>query len=375
MPLDLKTYRQQFPFSGSTVYLNHAAVSPIPVAVRDAIIGHLEDVHQSGIEYFDRWLKAIEDTRCAAAALLNAGPDEIAFVKNTSEGVSLFATGLEWDKDDEVVSVEGEFPANYYPWKLLEERGVRLRLVAQREGCIDLDRIERSFTAQTKVVAVSFVQFLSGYRLDLQKLGQLCEDRGVLLFVDAIQGLGAFPLDVKKAKIAGLSADGHKWLMGPEGCGLFFVSRNVLDRLRPATVGWTNFEGWLDFTQGDPVWRKGAGRFEYGALNTAGIYGLGAALNLIEGIGVGAIADRILGLTQRLREGLQARGYRPFGPTAEENCSGIVSFFPRSASAEAVADFLRSERVMVSARRGLVRISPHFYNTNEEIDRVLELLR
>jgi len=357
------------------VYFDHAAVSPLPVRVRDAIIGQIEDVHRFGIKHIDLWLKTIEDVRCAAASLLNAEPDEIAFVKNTSEGISSFAVGLEWKPGDEVVSVEGEFPANYYPWKLLERRGVRLRLAGQPEGCVDLDLIERSLSARTRVVAVSFVQFLSGYRLDLEKLGQLCEERGILLFVDAIQGLGAFPLDVKKCRIAGLSADAHKWLMGPEGCGLFFVRRDVAERLNPATVGWTNFEDWLSFTQGEPAWRKGAGRFECGTLNTAGIHGLGAALSLISEAGAACIAERILHLTQHLREGLQARGYRLFGPIVEENCSGIVSFFPRRTSAETLSDFLRGERVMVSARRGLVRISPHFYNTHEEVDRVLELIR
>ncbi|MGH9357229.1 MAG: aminotransferase class V-fold PLP-dependent enzyme, partial [Terriglobia bacterium] len=181
MPIHLENCRSQFPITSSTIYLNHAAVAPIPTVVRDAITAHLEDVQRFGVEHYDLWLKAIENTRSAAAALLNACPDEIAFVKNTSEGISLFATGLEWNKGDEVVSVEGEFPANYNPWKLLEERGVRLRLIPQHEGCIDLGQIERSLTPRTKVVAVSFVQFLSGYRLDLDRLGQICEDRGVLL--------------------------------------------------------------------------------------------------------------------------------------------------------------------------------------------------
>ncbi|HLI30280.1 MAG TPA: aminotransferase class V-fold PLP-dependent enzyme, partial [Terriglobia bacterium] len=161
----------------------------------------------------------------------------------------------------------------------------------------------------------------------------------------------------------------------PEGCGIFFVRGDVAERLTPTTVGWTNFEGWLNFAQGDPVWRKGAGRFECGALNSAGIHGLEAAFGMISQIGVATISERILHLTHGLREGLQARGYRLFGPAVQPHRSGIVSFFPRSASAEELAGFLRNQQVIVSARRGLVRISPHFYNTQEEIDRVLELLR
>lgn len=374
MLLHSEIYSREFPLTRSVIYLNHAAVSPLPLRVRNAVTGFLDDRHLFGGEHFEQWLSAIEHARRATARLLGAEAEEIAFVKNTSEGISTFASGLEWQRGDEVVSIQGEFPANYYPWKLLERKGVRLRLAQPSDGCVSLDLIERSITTSTRVVAVSFVQFLSGYRLDLERLGRLCAERHVLLFVDAIQGLGAFPVDVKKAQIAGLSADAHKWLLGPEGCGVLFVRRDLLDRVQPLTVGWTNFEGWLDFTGREPAWRQDAGRFECGTLNVSGIYGLGAALSLIEEAGVEAIAGRILELTTRLREGLQARGYRLFGPTAPENCSGIVSFYPRQAGADEVAEQLREERVIVSARKGLMRISPHFYNTHEEIDQVLEML-
>ncbi len=336
--------------------------------------GLVEDVCSSGAVHYDAWGRAIAAARQNAAALINAEPEEIAFAKNTSEGISFFALGLEWKKGDEVVSIEGEFPANVYPWRMLERKGVHVRLVEQPKGEVSLDSIERVMNRRTKVVAVSFVQFLSGYRLDLVKLGRLCADRKALLFVDAIQGLGAFPVDVKAAQIAGLAADGHKWMMGLEGCALFFVRREVLQRITPQTVGWMSVEGWEEFGARELSWRKDGGRFEGGGPNTAGIYGLHAAISLLRELGVEQAGERVLDLTDRLRAGLAQRGYSVVGPAERERRSGIVSFPPLKGSADEETQRLHHHRVIVSARRGLVRVSPHFYNSEEEIDRLLELL-
>lgn len=337
-------------------------------------MGWLEDVQEHGVSHFERWIEGGEAVRASIAHLLNAGPEEIAFVKNTSEGISLFASGLEWERGDEVVSIEGEFPANYYPWKALERRGVRLRLVKQENGEIPIGSIARALTPRTQVVAVSFVQFLSGYRFDLKELGELCAAHGVLLFVDAIQGWGAFPIDVRAAKIAGLAAGGHKWLLGPMGCAVLFIRRDLAERMDPATVGWLSVKGWEEFKSADIVWRDGAGRFETGVPNLAGIYGLGAALSLLSEVGMSAVGARVLELTDRLRTGLTDRGFRIYGPTAGDTRSGIVTFQVPDGSAEAVVERLQSHGVMVSARSGMVRMSPHFYNTDAEIDRALDAL-
>ncbi|MDE3180815.1 MAG: aminotransferase class V-fold PLP-dependent enzyme [Acidobacteriota bacterium] len=369
-----KRFRPELTVTRAWNYLNHAAISPISRRVLSAMTGLLEDVCLNGADQYERWLSATDTARRAAASLINAEPDEIAFLKNTSEGISAFALGLEWKKGDEVVSIEGEFPANYYAWKLLERRGVRVRFVEQPGGEISLDSIERAINRRTKVVAVSFVQFLSGYRLDLVKLGRICADRKVLLFVDAIQGLGAFPVDVKDARIAGLAACGHKWLLGPEGCALFFARRDVLERLAPCTAGWMSVEGWEDFVPREITWRKDGGRFEGGAANRAGIYGLHTAISLILEAGPSRIASRVLDLTDRLRAGLLQRGFQIYGPKTREHGSGIVSFLPLKGSAEDARLLLNTHHIAVSARRGMIRISPHFYNTEEEIDRALELL-
>jgi selenocysteine lyase/cysteine desulfurase len=373
MPLDIDRYRSQFPVTESSIYMNHAAVSPLSRRVRDAMVELLDEVHQRGAENWQQWVRAYDAARHSLAQLLNADQGEIALTKNTSEGVSTFANGLEWHPGDEIVSIEGEFPSNYYAWKALEKRGVALRLVRPERGCTSHESIVNALTARTRVVAVSFVDYLSGFRLNIEKLGQACAAQGCLLFVDAIQGLGAFPLDVKAAQIAGLAADGHKWLLGPEGAGVLYVSRQVMERVTPTEVGWWGVRHWADFTKRELSWRDDARRYECGTLNTVGIYGLGAAVDFLLEVGIPNIAERVLDLTDRLRRGLLERGHSVFGPQAREEAAGIVSFVPRQGTAEGLLESFLAHRVQVAARCGMVRVSPHFYNTEAEIDRVLEL--
>ena len=353
--------------------MNHAAVAPISRRVRDAMVGLLDEVQQCGAEHWHSWVEMYGGVRCSLAQLINAEAAEIAFTKNTSEGISSFANGLDWQPGDEVVSIESEFPANFYPWKALEKRGVVLRLVPAEQGRVSQESIRRALTSRTRVVTVSFVQYLSGFRLDLEKLGQACAAHGCLLFVDAIQGLGAFPVDVKRANIAGLAADSHKWMLGPEGSALLYVNRQVMERITPTEIGWMTVRHWSDFSSRDLSWRDDARRYECGTLNTVGVYGLGAAVNLLLEVGVANIAERVLDLTDRLRGGLLAQGHSVFGSRAREEASGIVSFVPRQGGAERLLEWFLAHHVQVAARCGMVRISPHFYNTEDEIDRVLEL--
>jgi selenocysteine lyase/cysteine desulfurase len=375
MPVDIQHYRSLFPVTASSIYMNHAAVAPISRRVRDAMVGLLDEVQQCGAEHWQGWVETYDAVRCSLAQLLNAEPSEIAFAKNTSEGISIFANGLDWRPGDEVVSIEREFPANFYPWKALEKRGVALRLVPAEAGRVSQETILGALTSRTRVVTVSFVQYISGFRLDLEKLGQACAACGCLLFVDAIQGLGAFPVDVKRAHIAGLAADSHKWMLGPEGSAVLYVNRQVMERITPREIGWTSVRHWSDFSRRELSWRDDARRYECGTLNTVGIYGLGAAVNLLLEVGIPNVAERVLDLTDRLRSGLLAQGHSVFGPRARAEASGIVSFVPHQGEAERLLEWFLDHRVQVAARGGMVRIAPHFYNTEEEIDRVLEISR
>ena len=373
MPLDVDYYRLQFPVTESSIYMNHAAVSPISCRVRDAMAGLLDELQQRGAEKWEQWVRTYDAARRSLAQLLNAEPDEIAFTKNTSEGVCTFANGLDWRSGDEIVSIEGEFPSNYFAWKALEKRGVVLRLVQPKQGAVSHESIVSALSSRTRVVAVSFVQYLSGFRLDLEKLGRACAAHGCLLFVDAIQGVGAFPLDVKAAQIAGLAADGHKWLLSVEGAGVLYVNRRVMERITPSEIGWWAVRRWADYTNRELSWRDDARRYEPGSLNTLGIYGLGAAVDLLLEVGIPNIAERILTLTDRLRRGLMEEGHSVFGPQTREGASGIVSFVPRQGTAQGLVATFLAHRIQVAARGAMVRVSPHFYNTEAEIDRVLEL--
>jgi cysteine desulfurase/selenocysteine lyase len=228
--------------------------------------------------------------------------------------------------------------------------------------------------ARTKVLAISFVQFLSGYRSDLKFLGSACRDRNILFVVDAIQGMGAFPLDVKECNIDALSADAHKWLLGPEAIGILYCTKELIRQIKPSTVGWTSVKNWSDYLNYKLDYRETAARFECGTLNTIGIYGLGAAIDLLLEVGIKNVQDQILKLTDYLCAGLMRKGYYLYSSRKREEASGIVSFSCPKFSSEELNHLLKQEKIEVSPRCGKVRVSPHFYNNISEIDRLLEVL-
>jgi cysteine desulfurase / selenocysteine lyase len=367
-------YRKEFPVTQHLSYFNHAAVAPISKRTSSAMQKVLDDVAQFGAHHWRHWYSAVEQIRSKAAQLMGASAGEIAFVKNTSEGISLMANGLELGRGDKVVSVNGEFPANIYPWLKLEETGVEIDLVKQREGRIDLQELVEHLDARTKVLAISFVQFLSGYRSDLKFLGSACRDRNILFVVDAIQGMGAFPLDVKECNIDALSADAHKWLLGPEAIGILYCTKELIRQIKPSTVGWTSVKNWSDYLNYKLEYRETAARFECGTLNTIGIYGLGAAIDLLFEVGIKNVQDQILKLTDYLCAGLIRKGYNLYSSREREEASGIVSFSCPQFSSEELNHLLKEEKIEVSPRCGKVRVSPHFYNNISEIDRLLEVL-
>ena len=310
--------------------------------------------------------------RQSSARLIGASPDEIAITKNTSEGLAIVANGIDWHPGDVVAGVQGEFPANCLPWIQLERQGVELRWIEQRQGCIDLDDIDRACKG-ARLLAISFVQYLSGFRVDLDAAGEICRRRGCLLVVDAVQGLGPFPVDVKKSGIHALSASGHKWLLGPEGCGICFIDRDLIPHVRPVEFGWTNVAGWHKYSL-DPELCSGAARYECGTLNTIGCHGLRPAIELFLEAGVGRIGARIHGLAGQIVEGATAKGYEIMTPRDEQSGSGIVCIRKQGLDSEAIVRELAKKKVIVAPRFGWVRASPHFYANEDDIARFVELL-
>lgn len=376
MSLDLETLRQEFPVTRHWVYCNHAAVAPISTRVANAIQGVLTDLNEFGAVHWKSWGKTVEHARQLAARLINCDPDEIAFVKNTSDGLSLLSNGLDWKWGDKVVSIDTEFPANVYPWLSLKKRGVELVTISERKGRVDLHEIEQALDARTRVLTVSYVQYLSGFRVDLDALGEMCRTRGIIFCVDAIQGLGAFEIDVRRQNIDFLSADGHKWMLATEGAGVAYLSKRIVDQVTPTVLGWMNVEHFNDFNQRELNFRHGALRYECGSLNTIGIYGLAAALNLLLEVGIKNISGQILTITTHLCDGLSSKGYTVLGSRAHGEASGIVSFRPGIRGPETRALFHRLEeaRVATALRGGHIRVAPHFYNTQAEMDQILSVL-
>jgi len=363
-------YRALFPVTGNLVYLNHAAVAPLVKPAADAMADWARDACDYGSLHYDRWLEAYEGLRIATAKLIHASPREIAIVKNTSEGIATIALGLDWRSGDKVVAFHEEFPANYYPWKRLEDRGVLVEWLSIADP---LDKIDRACRG-ARLLAISFVNYLNGYRVDLDSIGEICHRRGCLFFVDAIQGLGAFPLDVERARIHALAADGHKWLLGPEGCGVLYVRRDFQDQVEPVEFGWTNVAAYADYASRDMTLRGDAGRYECGTLNTIGIFGLRAAIEFLNDVRVERIAPEVLARADQIANGVEARGYEVMGPRTPATSSGIVSFRKEGMDARVLVKHFRENGVIAAPRQGWVRTSPHFYIAPEEIERMLALL-
>jgi cysteine desulfurase / selenocysteine lyase len=365
-----KIYREQFPVTKELIYLNHAAVSPLCRPAAEAMKHLADDACQFGSLHYDKWMESYAGLRQATATLINCSPEEIAIVKNTSEGIATVALGLDWKPGDRVVAFKEEFPANFYPWLRLEPRGVQVTWLSIYDP---LEKIAAAVVG-ARLLAISYVNYLSGHRVDLDAIGKLCHDQGCFYFVDAIQGMGAFPINVESSYIDALAADGHKWMLGPEGNGVLYIRRKWLDAIEPVEFGWTNPANYNDYSSRDMTLRPDAGRYECGTLNTIGCYGLRAALQLLLEVGVGNVAAAVTALADRLEAGVRAQGYEVMLRREAEASSGIVSFRHPSIDYRMVVSGLKQNRVTAAPRQGWIRMSPHFYIDPSEIDEVLRLL-
>jgi cysteine desulfurase/selenocysteine lyase len=371
--MDWNELRRECPVATRWAYFDHAAVAPLTERARRALVEWAGDLADNGDVHDSARVRRIEEVRRLAGQLLNADPLDIAFVKNTSEGIGIVAEGLRWRAGDNVVTAEDEYPANLYPWMNLAERGVELRRVPSRDGRILLDDLRAAIDGRTRLVSLSFVEYASGFRNDLFAVGQLCREKNVLFFVDAIQGLGVLPLDVQKTPIDFLAADGHKWLLGPEGAGLFWIRRKLVDQLHPIGIGWNSVIDSRNFNHVELRLKPHAGRWESGSLNVGGILALGASLELLLAVGIDAIAERVLHLTDYLCDRCRQAGLTVYSSRRPGEASGIVSLV-MPGDVRAVVRRCRDAGIVVNQRAGRLRVSPHAYNSVEELDRLIELL-
>jgi selenocysteine lyase/cysteine desulfurase len=368
-PLHLR-YRDEFPVSGELIYLNHAAVAPLSRPAATAMKDLADDACRHGSLHYHKWMEAYAGLRQAAAKLINASPSEIAILKNTSEGIATIAEGLDWKQGDRVIVFEEEFPANYYPWVRLERRGVQLTRLSIYDP---IEKISQAIPG-ARLLAVSYVNYLSGFRMNLQQIGALCREHGCFFFVDAIQGMGAFPIDVEACYIDALAADGHKWMLGPEGNAVLYLRRKWLDAVEPIEFGWSNPANYADYGSRDMTLRSDAGRFECGTLNTIGCFGQRAALDFLLEIGIDNIAATIDVLANKLHAGVLAKGYEVITGRTQATGSGIVSFRHPSIDCRSIVSELARHRIVSTYRQGWIRMSPHFYISPEEIEQVVQVL-
>jgi len=366
----------EFPQRGHIVYLNHAGVAPWPARTAAAIKDFAdENVYQGPVNY-QHWITAETTLRKQLQQFLSApSSEDIALLKNTSEGLSMIANGLDWNTGDNIVSTNQEFPSNRIVWEALQDRGVALRQANLSSTASPEDALFALVDKCTRMITISSVQYATGLRMDLARIGSFCLENGLLFCIDAIQSLGALPMDVQAINADFVVADGHKWLLGPEGLAVFYVREGVRNQLRPSQYGWHMVEHQGDFDRLDWEIAASARRYECGSPNMLGIHGLSASLSLLLECGIGDISRNILNnsiyLINKLKE---IDGLTIVSNALPERLSGIVAFQHRNINSAVLYQDLLQKNVICALRAGAIRFSPHFYTTRTQLDQVIEHL-
>jgi selenocysteine lyase/cysteine desulfurase len=368
--------RDLFPITKRYNYLNHAAVSPLPLPTLRAVEAQLKDVHENGSLNFSDWLATKEQARKLLANLLGARPEQVAFMRNTSDALSTVANGLTWRKGDNVVTFRGEFPSNLYPWlRLRDAFGVEVRMCEERNGRIDFDELTELIDSRTRVVTVSHVQFASGFRIDTERLARIVRRDDALFVVDVIQGLGVVPINVEAELIDVAAGAGHKWLMAPEGVGYLYLSDRARERIQPTLVGWVSVPEPFDTANLEQGWNRGTLAWETGTGPAALFYGFKASLELLTNLGAPNIAKYLEDLTDHLCERLKAGNYEIVSSRLPGEKSQIVCIRHKTGmSPMALYGHLKDRNIVTAPRGDRLRIAPHAYNLPEEIDALVDAL-
>lgn len=373
--LELRAMRREFPIAHARCYLNNASIAPMSRPVLAAMQGFLHDVRDHGRNNYPNWCRYADGAiKGRLGALIGAEASEIAFVKNTTEGLVTVANGLDWRAGDNVVLPDIEYPSNVYCWMRLAKRGVSIRWARNDKGRITVDALAQAIDSRTRLVSVSAVQFSNGFRHDLLLTSELCAERNVLLNLDAIQWVGALDMDVRRHHVDFMSIGGHKWMLGPIGTGFFYCNRKSLELLDPPNVGYHSVDKHEAHMDYELVYRPNAGRFEEALVNFPGIWGLDAATKMLLGLGARNIERYILGLVEYAADVLQTCGWTIVSPMSQAERSGLLSFRKPGADVDAISARLEAAGVDVAVRDGALRISPSYYNNCSDIDRLVSEL-
>lgn len=370
------TLRALFPVTERAIYLNHAAVSPPPLPTINAIQSQLADVSENGSVNFRNWIAVKENARQLVAGMLGARPEQVAFMRNTSDGLSTVANGLGWRPGDNLVTFRNEFPSNIYPWlRIRDAFGVIVRMCEERDGRIDLDELIGLIDDKTRIVAISQIQFASGFRADLERIGRAARAHDALLVVDVIQALGVVPIDVQSEFVDVAAAACHKWLLTPEGVGLLYLSARARERIQPTLVGWTSVPNPEDYGNFEQGWNQGTLAWETGTGPVALIHGLEASLKLLNEVGIRRIQAHLETLTDHLCERLRNTQYEIVSSRCAGEKSQIVCIrHTAGLSSMDLYTHLKKRNIITAPRGDRLRISPHLYNTVEEMDELVKAL-
>lgn len=368
--------RGQFAVLRQFAYLNSAAVSPIPNSSIEAVNKQMHDVASFGSSHYTDWIETKNRARELVAQVINAKPEQVAFTRNTSDGVASIANGIKWAKGDNIVSFEREFPSNFYPWRRVRDvLGVELRLVPERDGSIDLEELIGLIDQNTKVVTISSVQFGSGFRADLERIGRAARAVDALFSVDMIQGLGAHAYDFPAQYVDAASGASHKWLCAPEGCGILYLSDRARDRVDPTLTGWISVETPWDFDDREQAFKPNALAWESGTGAASLFYGLEQSLKLLTETGLERIEKYLDDLSDSLCDSLAGKDYDIISSRKPGEKSAIVCIKHRDGiDSGEISRQLEAENVVLSARGDRVRIATHFYNDQSDIERLVNAL-
>ncbi len=367
--------RSYFPYlKKGIIYFNHASTGPLSTKVKEAIDRLLLDKNEGKIDDYNELVQKVNESKQLLAKMLNTTPSRIAFTENTSSGLSILAQGIKWNKGDGIILNDVEFPSNVYPFMNLQDKGVEIDFVKSENGVVTANDIINTIKPETKLISVSYVQFLSGYRIDLEKLGTVCKEKEIILSVDAIQGLGAINIDIEKCKVNFISCGTQKWLLGMQGMGFIYISKELQDKIDASFVGWLSVENAWDLLDYNYKLKRTANRFQPGTLNTIGVYALNASLKMFDEFGFENIERQILSNSKYFIDRLIDAEFNPvLKDYNKEKLSGIISL--KRDNAGDIFNYLSKKDIICAVREGYLRFAPHFYNTEKEIDKVVVELK
>lgn len=354
-------------------YFNHASVGPISSIVKEKIDTYVSDRSEGIVENYFETIPQVKSAKERLSRLLNANIDEIAWIDNVSNALNVLANGIIWNHGDQIILNDLEFPSNVYPFLNLQKQGVEILFARSENGVIDLAQIEKLVSNKTKLISISLVQFLTGYKANIKAIGDFCRERNILFSVDGIQGAGVVQIDVKDCSVDFFTGGSQKWLMGLQGLSYFYISQNLLSKLEQKFVGWTSVKNAWSLLEYDLSLIDSAERFQNGTNSRIGIIALDASLSLFEEIGYSKIEDQILNNSQYLMKRLEEIGFElVLKDVQRQNLAGIITF--KHKAADKIFNELKRTNIIISLREGMIRISPHFYNNEEDLDLLIVAL-